>query len=106
MPRRPLDSGVAGVLHATTPLWSVLVALALGAEHRPHLARLAGLPDFTVAALLCNALPFLLTNIRQQSVARGHPDHVGPTPHQRPEPRTDSNRKEAHEHDPDEPRDA
>jgi drug/metabolite transporter (DMT)-like permease len=36
-----VDSGVAGVLNATTPLWSVLVAAVLGERFRP--ARLAGL---------------------------------------------------------------
>ncbi|MEU3465072.1 DMT family transporter [Streptomyces sp. NPDC006733] len=38
-----VDSGVAGVLNATTPLWSLLIGLAIGAERRPHPARLGGL---------------------------------------------------------------
>ncbi|MEV5695398.1 DMT family transporter [Micromonospora globbae] len=41
--QQSVDSGVAGVLHATTPLWSLLLALTVGSEHRPHPARLAGL---------------------------------------------------------------
>lgn len=36
-----VDSGIAGVLNATTPLWSVLIATALGERLRP--VRLAGL---------------------------------------------------------------
>ena len=36
-----VDSGVAGVLNATTPLWSVLIGLALGERFPP--VRLAGL---------------------------------------------------------------
>ncbi|WP_326560757.1 DMT family transporter [Micromonospora sp. NBC_01796] len=38
-----VDSGVAGVLNATTPLWSLLIGLALGAERHPHPLRLTGL---------------------------------------------------------------
>ncbi|MEV4430523.1 DMT family transporter [Streptomyces sp. NPDC049602] len=38
-----VDSGVAGVLNATTPLWSLLIGLGLGTERRPHAARLGGL---------------------------------------------------------------
>ena len=37
-----VDSGVAGVLNATTPLWTLLIGLATG-ERRPHPVRLAGL---------------------------------------------------------------
>ncbi|MEV0808210.1 DMT family transporter [Micromonospora sp. NPDC050200] len=40
---RTLDSGVAGVLHATTPLWSLLFGLLLGTERHRHPSRLAGL---------------------------------------------------------------
>ncbi len=36
-----VDSGVAGVLNATTPLWSMLVGLAVGERYAP--VRLAGL---------------------------------------------------------------
>ncbi|MET7758974.1 DMT family transporter [Streptomyces sp. NPDC005389] len=38
-----LDSGVAGVLNATTPLWSLLIGLALGTERPLRATRLAGL---------------------------------------------------------------
>ncbi|WP_277441092.1 DMT family transporter [Streptomyces sp. SPB162] len=38
-----VDSGVAGVLNATTPLWSLLIGLAIGTERRLHPARLGGL---------------------------------------------------------------
>ncbi|MFG2329745.1 DMT family transporter [Streptomyces sp. NPDC048604] len=38
-----VDSGVAGVLNATTPLWSVLIGLGLGTERRLGPARLGGL---------------------------------------------------------------
>ncbi|GAA3854868.1 DMT family transporter [Streptomyces sedi] len=41
--QRTVDSGVAGVIHATTPLWSLLLGLALGAERRLGGARLGGL---------------------------------------------------------------
>ncbi len=37
-----VDSGVAGVLNATTPLWTLLIGLATG-ERRPHPVRFAGL---------------------------------------------------------------
>lgn len=40
---RTVDSGVAGVLNATTPLWSLLIGVAIGTERRLHPARLAGL---------------------------------------------------------------
>ncbi|MFD8500538.1 DMT family transporter, partial [Amycolatopsis sp. NPDC059657] len=38
-----LDSGTAGVMNATTPLWSLLIGIALGTERGLHPARLAGL---------------------------------------------------------------
>lgn len=38
-----VDSGVAGVLNATTPLWSLLIGLALGTERGRSPLRLAGL---------------------------------------------------------------
>ncbi|MGY0020691.1 DMT family transporter [Streptomyces sp. cg35] len=38
-----VDSGVAGVLNATTPLWSLLIGLLLGSERGLSPARLAGL---------------------------------------------------------------
>lgn len=38
-----VDSGVAGVLNATTPLWSVLIGLALGTERGLRPVRLTGL---------------------------------------------------------------
>ncbi|WP_123687273.1 DMT family transporter [Amycolatopsis thermoflava] len=38
-----VDSGIAGVLNATTPLWSLLIGLMLGAERGIHPARLGGL---------------------------------------------------------------
>ncbi|MDT0270537.1 DMT family transporter [Streptomyces sp. DSM 44915] len=41
--QQTVDSGMAGVLNATTPLWSIALGLALGSESRPGPARLAGL---------------------------------------------------------------
>ncbi|MFG2587105.1 DMT family transporter [Streptomyces sp. NPDC048438] len=38
-----VDSGVAGVLNATTPLWSMGIGLALGSERGRHPLRLTGL---------------------------------------------------------------
>ncbi|KES03918.1 multidrug transporter [Streptomyces toyocaensis] len=38
-----VDSGVAGVLNATTPLWSLLAGIVIGTERRLHPARLGGL---------------------------------------------------------------
>ncbi|MFU8874230.1 DMT family transporter [Micromonospora sp. SL4-19] len=38
-----IDSGLAGVLHATTPLWSLLIALVIGTERPLRAARLAGI---------------------------------------------------------------
>ncbi|KUJ66850.1 multidrug transporter [Streptomyces albus subsp. albus] len=38
-----VDSGAAGVLNATTPLWSLLIGLGLGTERPIRSARLAGL---------------------------------------------------------------
>jgi drug/metabolite transporter (DMT)-like permease len=40
---RTVSSGVAGVLNATTPLWSALIGLAIGTERRMPMARLSGL---------------------------------------------------------------
>ncbi|WP_436736004.1 DMT family transporter [Streptomyces sp. BBFR102] len=41
--QQSVDSGVAGVLNATTPLWSLLVGLAAGDRRGPGARRLAGL---------------------------------------------------------------
>ncbi|MGW4499889.1 DMT family transporter [Micromonospora sp. NPDC004336] len=41
--QRTVDSGVAGVLNATTPFWALLLGVALGAERAPRPVRLAGL---------------------------------------------------------------
>jgi drug/metabolite transporter (DMT)-like permease len=38
-----VDSGVAGVLNATTPLWSVLIGIAIGTERALNLVRVGGL---------------------------------------------------------------
>ncbi|RKR90422.1 drug/metabolite transporter (DMT)-like permease [Micromonospora pisi] len=38
-----VDSGVAGVLNATTPLWSLLIGFALGSDRDVHPLRLTGL---------------------------------------------------------------
>ncbi|MEU6380858.1 DMT family transporter [Streptomyces sp. NPDC046909] len=38
-----LDSGIAGVLNATTPLWSLLIGLLLGTDRGLHPVRLTGL---------------------------------------------------------------
>jgi drug/metabolite transporter (DMT)-like permease len=40
---KTVDSGVAGVLNATTPLWALLIGLALGMEKWSNVVRLAGL---------------------------------------------------------------
>ncbi|MFF3847196.1 DMT family transporter [Streptomyces sp. NPDC002328] len=40
---KTVDSGLAGVLHATTPLWSVLIGFAVGTERGTHPVRLGGL---------------------------------------------------------------
>lgn len=40
---RSVDSGVAGVLNATTPLWALLITLAIGTERNLGRVRLAGL---------------------------------------------------------------
>jgi drug/metabolite transporter (DMT)-like permease len=40
---RTVDSGVAGVLNATTPLWSLLIGMGIGTERRPRPARIGGL---------------------------------------------------------------
>ncbi|WP_211207322.1 DMT family transporter [Stackebrandtia nassauensis] len=41
--QQTVDSGVAGVLNATTPLWTLVVGIAIGAERRPHPVRVGGL---------------------------------------------------------------
>nr|WP_308455430.1 MULTISPECIES: DMT family transporter [unclassified Streptomyces] len=41
--QQTVDSGMAGVLNATTPLWSIALALALGSERGIRPARLTGL---------------------------------------------------------------
>jgi drug/metabolite transporter (DMT)-like permease len=41
--QQTVDSGVAGVLNATTPLWSLLIGLAIGSERGLPPVRLAGL---------------------------------------------------------------
>ncbi|WP_026066157.1 DMT family transporter [Actinoalloteichus spitiensis] len=41
--QRTVDSGTAGVVNATTPLWSLLIGLVLGMERRPRPLRLTGL---------------------------------------------------------------
>ncbi|MFF7178114.1 EamA family transporter [Streptomyces sp. NPDC008121] len=41
--QRTVDSGVAGVLNATTPLWSLLVGIAIGTERGVRPVRLVGL---------------------------------------------------------------
>lgn len=38
-----VDSGVAGVLNATTPLWSLLIGIAIGSERGVRAVRLGGL---------------------------------------------------------------
>jgi drug/metabolite transporter (DMT)-like permease len=38
-----VESGVAGVLNATTPLWSLLIGIGLGTQRALHAVRLAGL---------------------------------------------------------------
>jgi drug/metabolite transporter (DMT)-like permease len=40
---RTVDSGIAGVMNATTPLWSLLIGAALGTERRFTPARVLGL---------------------------------------------------------------
>jgi drug/metabolite transporter (DMT)-like permease len=45
-------SSLAGVINATTPLWTVLVALAVGEEHNPPRARLVGLAVGFAGALI------------------------------------------------------
>ena len=41
---RSIDSSLAGMLNATTPLWTVAVALVAGTERVMTLVRAAGLP--------------------------------------------------------------
>lgn len=38
-----IDSGLAAILNATTPLWALILGLVAGAEARPGMARIAGL---------------------------------------------------------------
>jgi drug/metabolite transporter (DMT)-like permease len=38
-----IDSGLAGVLNATTPLWSLLIGVIVGSERAPRPSRLGGL---------------------------------------------------------------
>jgi drug/metabolite transporter (DMT)-like permease len=40
---RQVDSAIAGVLNATTPLWTVLIATAVALERRPTALKLAGI---------------------------------------------------------------
>src|SRR5215207_5982961 len=40
---RTVDSGLAGVLNATTPLWTAVVALLVRQERRPGAPQIAGL---------------------------------------------------------------
>jgi len=40
---RQVDSAIAGMLNATTPLWTILVATAVGQERRPSPGKLAGI---------------------------------------------------------------
>ncbi|MET7718928.1 DMT family transporter [Streptomyces sp. NPDC005407] len=41
--QQTVDSGVSGVLNATTPLWSLLIGIAIGTERGTHPVRLGGL---------------------------------------------------------------
>ncbi|MFC4109397.1 DMT family transporter [Micromonospora zhanjiangensis] len=41
--QRSIDSGLAGVLNATTPLWSLLIGVLIGTERGPRPVRLVGL---------------------------------------------------------------
>ncbi|MET9956509.1 DMT family transporter [Streptomyces sp. NPDC006339] len=41
--QQSIDSGVAGVLNATTPLWSLLIGVIVGSERRLRPSRLGGL---------------------------------------------------------------
>ncbi|MEV7729743.1 DMT family transporter [Streptomyces sp. NPDC087917] len=41
--QQSVDSGLAGVLNATTPLWSLLIGLLTGGERRPPAIRVLGL---------------------------------------------------------------
>jgi len=40
---RQVDSAIAGILNATTPLWTILVALAVRQERQPTAAKLVGI---------------------------------------------------------------
>ncbi|MFF5971238.1 DMT family transporter [Streptomyces sp. NPDC012769] len=41
--QQSIDSGVAGVLNATTPLWSLLIGVVVGSEGAPRPSRVTGL---------------------------------------------------------------
>ena len=41
--QQSVDSGVAGVINATTPLWQLMLGLLLGTDRRMHPVRVAGL---------------------------------------------------------------
>lgn len=47
-----VDSAVAGVLNATTPLWTVLIATSVGFEKRPGVRKLAGIGMGFVGAVV------------------------------------------------------
>jgi drug/metabolite transporter (DMT)-like permease len=50
--QQTVDSGVAGVLNATTPLWSVLIGVAIGVERGFEAIRLSGLLSGFAGTLL------------------------------------------------------
>lgn len=47
-----VDSAIAGVLNATTPLWTILIATAVRVEKRPSVVKLAGLVVGFIGVLL------------------------------------------------------
>ncbi len=49
---RQVDSSIAGVLNATTPLWTVLIAMAVGLEQRSTPLKLAGIAVGFLGALV------------------------------------------------------
>jgi drug/metabolite transporter (DMT)-like permease len=49
---RQVDSAIAGVLNATTPLWTILIATGVGLEEKPGGRKLAGLALGFVGALV------------------------------------------------------
>ncbi|MGH8882101.1 MAG: DMT family transporter [Stackebrandtia sp.] len=63
-----VDSGVAGVLNATTPLWSLLIGLSLGTERRPRAPRIIGLA-LGFAGVLVIFAPWQHTNATGWGVA-------------------------------------